>query len=111
MGLSLQASARVYCRSGQEEKRGAQNTTRYSGRLPACAMADKAAIYYPGLTGLAQRPRGGKPPNWNFVAPAKGGGGVLKTPTPLASCLLACIATCYLPVCIIIINLGPINNK
>ena len=72
-------------------------------------MADKAAIYYPGLTGLAQRPRGGKPPNWNFVAPAKGGGGVLKTPTPLTSCLLACIAACYLPVCIIIINLGPIN--
>ena len=57
-----------------------------------------AAIYYPGLTGLAQRPRGGKPPNWHFVAPAKGGGGVLKTPTPLASCLLACLATCYLPV-------------
>ena len=55
-----------------------------------------AAIYYPGLTDLAQRPRGRKSPNWNFVAPAKERGGVLKTPTPLASCLLACLAPSYL---------------
>ena len=81
--LLTNLSARVYCRSGQEEKRGAQNTTRYSGRLPACAMADKAAIYYLGLTGLAPRQRGGKPLNWDFVAPAKGEAGCSKHPHPL----------------------------
>ena len=72
----------------------------FSWRLGAiiCGWPLLAAIYYPGLTDLAQGPRGRKSPNWHFVAPAKEGGGVLKTPTPLASCLLhlACLAPSYL---------------
>ena len=72
----------------------------FAWRLGAiiCGWPLLAAIYYPGLTDLAQGPRGRKSPNWNFVAPAKEGGGVLKTPTPLASCLLhvACLARSYL---------------
>ena len=33
--LLTDLSARVYCRSGQEERRGAQNTTHHSDPLPA----------------------------------------------------------------------------
>ena len=72
----------------------------FAWRLGAiiCGWPLLAAIYYPVLTDLAKGPRGGKSPNWHFVAPAKEGGGVLKTPTPLASCLLhvACLAPSYL---------------
>ena len=32
-----------------------------------------AAIYYPGLTDLAQRPRGRKSPNWHFCRKSPGG--------------------------------------
>ena len=72
----------------------------FAWRLGAiiCGWPLLAAIYYPGLTDLAQGPHGRKSPNWHFVAPAKEGGGVLKTPTPLSSCLLhvACLAPSYL---------------
>ena len=72
----------------------------FAWRLGAiiCGWPLLAAIYYPGLTDLAQGPHGRKSPNRHFVAPAKEGGGVLKTPTPLASCLLhvACLAPSYL---------------